>query len=513
MRFYLLIFGIGLFVFNAVAQTTTPIADASIDLYSLGGPSSPRERGSLLPPAPRGITATPAAKSEGAVIATPVTHPTKPSKNQTKVHWKPAIGQALLSTGIMHSFNLGTEAGTRDTLNGHWFQDYTHSVSELRGWSDSDTFMAPYVGHTIQGSSYGYILRQNDPRYRTVELGDGRDYYLSLLRSMAFSAVWHTQWKIGIASEASIGNVMLHASPGFITLVATPTVGTVAMFGEDAADRYVIIGLENRTTNRPLIILARCFLNPGRSFANMMAFKAPWTRETRIGVNHEAFLERKQMMEDYKKGISGRPFEFVKRPGEDAPTEYPKVASIELAAFPDFEHFFGGHSGYSCIGGGGQGAARVNPSWQVIAEVNGCLMMGMPSSNESGDTLFYGGGLRWTPMSGRRVSAHTDFLFGGRKTTYEVDDLAMRKYLMDQWADGNGPLHHYPKRSDWSFETASNGPSLEAGGGMDVVVTRAFTWRLADLHYTHSWMADAGPFHTQGGIRFTTQAVLRIGTW
>ena len=67
---------------------------------------------------------------------------------------------------------------------------------------------------------------------------------------MAFSAVWHAQWKIGPISKASIGKVMLHASPGFITLSDTPTLGTVEMMGEDAADRYLLMGLENRTANR-----------------------------------------------------------------------------------------------------------------------------------------------------------------------------------------------------------------------------------------------------------------------
>jgi len=136
--------------------------------------------------------------------------------------WLPAIGESLLYTGIMHSFDLATQAGTRDSLNGHWFQQYTHSVSELRGWSDSDAFMAPYVGHPLEGSIFGFIERQNDPRYRFVQWGDGREYWVSLLRSLAYSAVWHTQWKIGPASEASIANVMLHASPGFICLVDTP---------------------------------------------------------------------------------------------------------------------------------------------------------------------------------------------------------------------------------------------------------------------------------------------------
>ena len=88
-----------------------------------------------------------------------------------------------------------------------------------------------------------------------MQWGDGRDYFISVLRSLAYSAVWHTQWKIGPASEASIGNVMLHASPGLITLTDTPTLGAVEMLAEDAADRYAIIGLENRTANRPLLIL------------------------------------------------------------------------------------------------------------------------------------------------------------------------------------------------------------------------------------------------------------------
>ena len=37
---------------------------------------------------------------------------------------------------------------------------------------------------------------------------------------------------------------MLHASPGFITLALTPSLGTIDMLGEDAADRYAIMGLE-----------------------------------------------------------------------------------------------------------------------------------------------------------------------------------------------------------------------------------------------------------------------------
>jgi len=58
----------------------------------------------------------------------------------------------------MHTFNIWTEPGTRDALR-PWFRNYRDSVSELRGWSDSDRFMARYIGHTIEGSIFGYIGR------------------------------------------------------------------------------------------------------------------------------------------------------------------------------------------------------------------------------------------------------------------------------------------------------------------------------------------------------------------
>jgi len=449
------------------------------------------------------------------ITADTLIQPVEPSRSNKHIRWAPAILESLLYTGVMHTFDLTTEAGTRDTLNGHWFRNYISSVGELRGWSDSDTFMAPYVGHPLEGSIFGYILRQNDHRYQNVQWGDGRDYFMSLLRSMAWSAVWHTQWKIGPISEASIGNVMLHASPGFITLVDTPTLGAVTMIAEDAADRYLIMGLENRTTNRMIIILARTFLNPGRTFAYIMAFQVPWRRDTRLGLfRGDNYEIRKELVNAYKNGSGEKPFTFVRRPsdasGVEFVHEFPKEAPIELSAYPYYESFLGGGT---CVGGGGSGAARVSPTLQIVTEVNGCLIMHFPASNQSGDSLFYGAGPRWTPRASQRFSPYAEFLFGGRKVTFEVDNDALHKQLAKEWNDGNGSLPHYPKRSDWSVETANNGVSVAAGAGMDVVFTRAFAWRVINLQYTHTWMGDVDTIHPQNGIRVTTEAVLRIGTW
>jgi hypothetical protein len=161
---------------------------------------------------------------------------------------------------------------------------------------------------------------------------------MSLLHSLAYSALRHTQWKIGPVSEASIGNVMLHASPGFITLADTPTLGTVEMIGEDAADRYLIMGLENRTANGYLIALARTFLNPGRSFANVMAFRLPWHRENRIGLNVDEHRMRKELIAEYKAG-GEKPFEYVRPAQVEFEREYPKEARDRVNSLPGLRKF------------------------------------------------------------------------------------------------------------------------------------------------------------------------------
>ena len=432
---------------------------------------------------------------------------------ETKVQWRAATRQSLLFVGIGHTFDLATEAGTRDAMLGPWLKDYLDSVGELRGWSDSDKFMAPYVAHSIQGAAFGFIERQNDPRYRNVEYGDGRVYYMSLLHSMAWAAIWHTEWKIGPASEASIGNVMLHASPGFICLVNTATLGTVAMFAEDVADRYLITGLENRTTNRLLIVLARGFLNPGRSVAQAMALHYPWSRPNRLGLRGADYQLRKQLVAEYKAG-GEKPFVYVKPPGPVFEKQYPKEADIELTAYPVYERFLGAKGPNNCVGGGGSGASRLNPDFQLVGEVSGCLIMGMPAVNQSGDMLFWGGGVRWTPLAAHHVSPFLQTMFGGRRVTHEILDAELRKQLLDGWGDGDGTLPHYPKRSDYSVEVARIGPALSFGSGFDWVVTRAFAWRMVNVEYSHAWMGNVDNLiQPQNTLRITSGAVLRIGTW
>jgi hypothetical protein len=463
--------------------------------------------------------------ASGSSASSPVpavfkSNPVKPQRGKRETgsiesdrfQWKTALGESMLYTGIMHAFRFSTEAGTRDALNGQWFNNWISSVSEIRGWDDHDPFITDDVAHPLEGAIFGFIQQQNDPRYRFVMWGSGRDYWISRLRALSFSAIMSTQWKIGPASEASLGNVQLHEPAGFTDLVITPTVGIVLMMGEDIADRYVITGLENRTSNIPLILLARCFVNPSRTFANMMAFKAPWHRETRFGIfgaNHEV---RKELLKEYKEGLTGRMFEydaadFVRV--DSSPRKYPLEAPIELMATTQYESFLGGGS---CVGGGGSGAARINPSWQFIAEINGCMIIDMPK-DQSADSEMYAIGVRWAPLASHRLSPYSQVLVGGRRITHEIDDMEKKWTLLNEWKDGNGTLAHYPLRSDWSVEHMENGFVIEAGGGFDFLVNRALAWRVANLEYTHTWISRVDQINASQGIKFTSGLILRIGTW
>jgi hypothetical protein len=459
-------------------------------------------------PTTANLTTDPASKPPAKDRQNPFETATK----DEKFKWRPALRQSIFFTATMHAFNM-SEAGTRQsTFHGHWLNNYFQSVGELRGWDDGDTLVTTYVGHPLEGGIFGWIQVHNDPKYRTVEWGSGRDYFVSRLRALAWSAAWSTQWSIGPASEASIGNVEIHAQPGFDDLVVTPTLGIGLMMLEDIVDRYVVIGLENRTANPVAIMLARSFLSPSRSWANLIMFESPWHRDNRPGIFGANHAYRVAALKDYKEGDSPPPFGPVD-PARRALLEqgeihnFPVVPPVELMAFTRFESFLGGGS---CMGGGGQGAMRFRDSLQFVSEVSGCKILNMPK-NQSGDSIFYGGGLRWTPMAARRFSPYVQFLVGGRRVTQEYFDPIRRKLLRVEAKEGK--LVYEPFRSQWTVEAQHNGFSFEAGGGFNFVVNRALAWRVVDVNYTNSSLPRIGLVDASQGISLTSGLVLRIGTW
>jgi len=184
--------------------------------------------------------------------------------------------------GVMHSFRLGTEAGAREALNNSVVGGYFKSMGAMHGWSDGDGYYENYLGHPIEGAVSGYIWIHHDPRYRVVQFGTDRDYWMSRLRAYAFAWAFSEQFEIGPISEASIGQIQRYCCQyGFVDHVITPNGGLVWMLAGDALDRYVTVPIENRIHNTNVRILARMAFTPPQTFANLMMFHSPWRRENR----------------------------------------------------------------------------------------------------------------------------------------------------------------------------------------------------------------------------------------
>ncbi len=219
--------------------------------------------------------------------AAPVAVPPAQSPDNNGVQWKPLLAQSITFLWIEHGFRFLTEPGTREELRGPFFKDWYNSVRKTRGWRDGDPFIVNYVGHPMQGSVTNYIFVHNDPKYIRQEMGFNKAYFKSRLRAMLFSTVYSTQFELGPLSEASLGNVGLHPSQtsrhpsALVDLVVTPTLGTVWTMTEDALDRFVIKRLESHVENRVVRLLVRGFLNPSRSFANVLRGRYPWNRDGR----------------------------------------------------------------------------------------------------------------------------------------------------------------------------------------------------------------------------------------
>jgi hypothetical protein len=427
----------------------------------------------------------------------PVVKPTvraKPAGPQIEsdeqgIAWKGLLAQSGFFLSLQHAFRLATEPGTRSGMKGPFFGGYADALGSLHGWSDGDPFYVNYIGHPMQGAVAGFIFAHNDRSYRRVEFGKNRDYWLGRLRAGAYAYVYSLQFEIGPISEASIGKVQRdYPQQGFVDQAITPTIGIGWMVMEDAIDKYIVRRLEGRYRNAYLRGFLRGALNPAHTFANGMAFKSPWYRDNRPSVwNYDP------------KTFSVPP---VRRPPPDAT---PGVAPFEFDVTFRAEKFLS-YSGY-CLGGGGTGALRLSPSWQLIGDMSGCNLMGLPK-NVSGDSFTFTAGPRWTPVTSGRWIPHLQVLVGANKMTEEIED-PIKKALYQL----NPPTSDAPVRPDYLIYREASGFALAAGGGIDYRVNRAIQLRVARFDYRRSWVPTVNGRDYSQGLQFTTGLVVRMGNW
>jgi hypothetical protein len=224
-----------------------------------------------------------------------------------KVHWTPVLRESLEWLAIQHGGNWSMDHWMRwDTFKQPYWKGYTSALKNWRWtrWNDDDPFLDNYVGHPMMGAIISQIYIQNDPRSATLEFGKSKPYWKSrLVRSFWYSAAYSAQWKIGPASEASlekVGSFVYYDAQfnkhtngsGMVDFVATPVGGAVWLIAEDILDKYAMRKLENVSRN-PLWLTAIAFVEPCRSAANVLRFRAPWYRDNR---HVKAFEKRERFL-------------------------------------------------------------------------------------------------------------------------------------------------------------------------------------------------------------------------
>lgn len=412
-----------------------------------------------------------------------------------KVRWRELMGGSLRYLGVMHSFRLATETGTRDAFrNNPFWGGYLAALGAMHGWSDGDGYYENYLGHPIQGAVSGYLWIHNDPRFSNVQFGRDPDYWKSRLRATAFAWAFSEQFEVGLISEASIGQIQRYCCAyGFVDHVITPLGGMVWMVAEDAVDRYAVRRIEDSTNNLGVRIAARILMNPLQSFANFMNLEYPWYRENRGAPSHyerNSFVPVQRAQSESGEG-----------------TVYPLVPQFEITAtLPSVMNI----GGVSCLGGGGVAGFKISDSWQWTAEVSGCTLGNSLPENWSGDSLTFSTGPQWIRHTQSRWSPHAHLRLGGQKVTEQHADPQERQAIINMLPPGT-KLNPYYDLFTTNYE--STGVSLSMGGGLDYRLYPGLALRVASLDYVHSWLDPVHGTDFNSGVRFTTGVVLRLGTW
>jgi hypothetical protein len=209
-----------------------------------------------------------------------------------RVSWSRLLGESFFFLAAQHGGNIAMDHDTRDQLtHGDFWAKYEYCVEHYRWsrWKDDDPFGVDYIGHPMMGAVTNSMYEQNDPKQRALMYENTRRYWMGRLKATAYSAAYSAQWKIGPASEASIGNTginyYIRARDGVWTnetgmqdFFMTPIGGLAWNVGEDAIDRFILSHVRHGTRNKWLL-LASSLSTPGKSAANISRFRAPYYRD------------------------------------------------------------------------------------------------------------------------------------------------------------------------------------------------------------------------------------------
>ena len=211
---------------------------------------------------------------------------------ECRVHWHQLLIEASIFNAFQNAGNLYTGYWYRwETTHGKWLQRWFDSDLgwNWNHWVDGNPKTDQYLGHPFMGAITDAMWIQNDPKGATVAIGEP-GYWRSRMRAMAFTTLYHFEWKFGPFGEAGVGHIGDHTThfvngqprndTGDVELVTTPVGGLVWTMIEDEVDKHVVRRLEEKQRSPATLILIS-FLTPGRATANIFRWRPPWYRDER----------------------------------------------------------------------------------------------------------------------------------------------------------------------------------------------------------------------------------------
>jgi hypothetical protein len=280
-------------------STTTASMTAELSVPLVDAPSPVFSRAAATPEAAaEGVVRTPPAKltREEKILSESERNTAceegKLRGKPCRVSWSRVLGESLFFLAAQHGGNIAMDDDTRlELTHGDFWAKYEYCVEHYRWWrwKDDDPFGVDYIGHPMMGAVTSSIYEQNDPKQRALMYENSRRYWMGRLRAMAYSAAYSAQWKVGPASEASVGNTGMFYyirtrdgvwtnETGMQDFFITPIGGLAWNVGEDAIDRYILSRIRRGTRNKWLL-LASSLSTPGKSAANVARFRAPYYRD------------------------------------------------------------------------------------------------------------------------------------------------------------------------------------------------------------------------------------------
>ena len=210
-----------------------------------------------------------------------------------RVSWPRVLGSSLIFLAAQHGGNIWMDKDTRYALtHGSFWGDYTTCVKNYRWsrWKDDDPFGVDYIGHPMMGAVTNAIYEQNDPKQRALTFENTHRYWFGRLRATAYSAAYSAQWKIGPASEASIGNTGIGYyirdrdgirtnETGMQDFFITPIGGLAWNVGEDAIDRYLFSRIARAHPHNLWILIPAALMTPTKAAGNVARFRAFYYRD------------------------------------------------------------------------------------------------------------------------------------------------------------------------------------------------------------------------------------------